>query len=338
MRRAAAHRTCAASKTSCAAQRCGHSRRVRALMSDTHPGETVDHARSSCKRPLHAHRLAGQLRKDHGIGFRAIAAKRRAPVLAGVIQPADHNFIRRYIRAVFAIRARSPCDCAECVHTVTLPSLANIRRRDERTNRRVPTYGLLVGRRDRLRRAARQPPSSRLLSLCSPTARPIYDRAEFRDVLVAGQAGPVGPLRSRRRQLSPRSSPPTHSRETTATRFPFLTTSAVGNFFLSSAPTEIKVEPSVAGRTIRACSIPGKVTSQLHCVLPVTLSGIPGTETTLPITLNWLTGFSGGSPVDNESFQSSDASTHPPGDRLRKACPSPEFSDRDAVPAPVARS
>src|SRR3981081_4398758 len=65
--------------------------------------------------------------------------------------------------------------------------------------------------------------------------------------------------------------------ETTASRLPFLTTSAVGNFFLSSAPTEIKVEPSVAGRTMRACSIPGKVTSQLHCVLPVTFPGILGT-------------------------------------------------------------
>ena len=40
--------------------------------------------------------------------------------------------------------------------------------------------------------------------------------------------------------------------------------------------TEINVEPSVAGRTMRACSIPGSVTSQLHCVLPVTLSGMPG--------------------------------------------------------------
>src|ERR1035437_3952997 len=37
--------------------------------------------------------------------------------------------------------------------------------------------------------------------------------------------------------------------ETTARRSPFLATSAVGNCFLSSSPAEIKVEPSVAGRT-----------------------------------------------------------------------------------------
>jgi hypothetical protein len=54
--------------------------------------------------------------------------------------------------------------------------------------------------------------------------------------------------------------------ETTASRLPFLTTSAVGNFVLSTSPTEIKYEPIVAGRTMRACSIPGNVTSQLHRV------------------------------------------------------------------------
>src|ERR1700675_220396 len=64
--------------------------------------------------------------------------------------------------------------------------------------------------------------------------------------------------------------------ERTATRLPLVTTCAVGYCFLSSAPTEIRVEPNVAGRTIRALSIPGKVTSQAHWVFPVTLSGIPG--------------------------------------------------------------
>src|ERR1700730_5366021 len=64
--------------------------------------------------------------------------------------------------------------------------------------------------------------------------------------------------------------------ERTAMRLPLVTICAVGYFFLSSAPTEIRVEPNVAGRTMRACSIPGKLTSQVHWVFPVTLSGIPG--------------------------------------------------------------
>src|SRR5262249_44489789 len=64
--------------------------------------------------------------------------------------------------------------------------------------------------------------------------------------------------------------------ETTATRFALVTIPAVGNCFLSIAPTETSVEPCVAGRSIRACNMPGSVTSQLHCVLPVTLSGMPG--------------------------------------------------------------
>src|SRR5712692_1800606 len=64
--------------------------------------------------------------------------------------------------------------------------------------------------------------------------------------------------------------------ETTARRLRVFTIWAVGNCVLSSAPTEIKVEPSVAGRTMRACNIPGRVTSQLQRVLPVTLSGMLG--------------------------------------------------------------
>src|ERR1700704_1569881 len=38
--------------------------------------------------------------------------------------------------------------------------------------------------------------------------------------------------------------------ETTAARLPFFTTSAVGNCFLSSGPTETRVEPNVAGRSM----------------------------------------------------------------------------------------
>jgi len=47
----------------------------------------------------------------------------------------------------------------------------------------------------------------------------------------------------------------------TATRFPLTTTWVVGNCFLSSWPTEMSVEPSVAGCTTRACSIPGNLMS-----------------------------------------------------------------------------
>src|SRR5690242_13603147 len=62
--------------------------------------------------------------------------------------------------------------------------------------------------------------------------------------------------------------------ETTASKFPFRRTSVVGNCFLSAVPAETNVDPRVAGRIIRACSIPGNVTSQLQRVFPVTLSGM----------------------------------------------------------------
>ena len=38
----------------------------------------------------------------------------------------------------------------------------------------------------------------------------------------------------------------------------------------SIVPTETSVEPSVAGRTMRACSMPGRTTSPLQMVWPVT--------------------------------------------------------------------
>src|SRR5580700_7097125 len=85
--------------------------------------------------------------------------------------------------------------------------------------------------------------------------------------------------------------------ETTATRLAFLTTFAVGNCFLSISPTETNVEPSVAGRTMRAWSMPGNLTSQLHCVFAVTLSRIAGIGKDVPTTLYWLIGFIGGSPA-----------------------------------------
>src|SRR6266436_1082919 len=85
--------------------------------------------------------------------------------------------------------------------------------------------------------------------------------------------------------------------ETTATRLDFVTMAAVGNCFLSRAPTEIKVEPSEAGRTMRAWSMPGSAMSQLHCVRAVILSGVPGMGYEVPMILYWGTGLMGGSPV-----------------------------------------
>src|SRR5260370_7313193 len=44
--------------------------------------------------PLDAHRFAGQLRENYCIAFCAIAAERRASVLTGMIQPANHDLLR----------------------------------------------------------------------------------------------------------------------------------------------------------------------------------------------------------------------------------------------------
>ena len=56
--------------------------------------------------PLHAHRLAGQLGEDHGIAFGAIAAKGRAPVLARMIQPANHDLLDRDAQRMGDARAQ----------------------------------------------------------------------------------------------------------------------------------------------------------------------------------------------------------------------------------------
>src|SRR5262245_58828404 len=73
--------------------------------------------------------------------------------------------------------------------------------------------------------------------------------------------------------------------DTTATRFPFVTTSAVGNRFLSTSPTDTRLEPTVAGRIILACSKPGASRSPLHRVLPVTMLGMPGDGCDKPTTV-----------------------------------------------------
>src|SRR5260221_1545005 len=79
--------------------------------------------------------------------------------------------------------------------------------------------------------------------------------------------------------------------ETTATKLPLTTTSAVGNFWRSIGPADTSVEPRVAGRTVRACSMPGSRRSATHCVLAVTLSAICGEGNDVPMTVYFDTDF-----------------------------------------------
>src|SRR5262245_27752410 len=60
--------------------------------------------------------------------------------------------------------------------------------------------------------------------------------------------------------------------DTTATRLFFVTTSAFGYLLLSNVPADTSVEPTAAGRTVRACSMPGRRTSPTHSVFAATLS------------------------------------------------------------------
>jgi hypothetical protein len=56
------------------------------------------------------------------------------------------------MRSVFAIWARSSCDCAEWVQTVTMPLLGNVGEGNKRTNRSLFDEPLLISCRDRLGR------------------------------------------------------------------------------------------------------------------------------------------------------------------------------------------
>src|SRR4051812_25725843 len=85
--------------------------------------------------------------------------------------------------------------------------------------------------------------------------------------------------------------------ESTPTRLPLTTTCAFGYARLSIFPTETSVEPSVGGRTILACSIPGRWMSATYGVLPVTMPGIAFIGCEVPTTVYWLGGFTGGLPV-----------------------------------------
>ena len=93
-----------------------------AVMSETHAGETLDQAKSSCK--VHCTRTGFPVNcdKNHGVGLGAISAKGRAAILPGLIHPPHHYFFTG-MPSMYAIRARNPCNCAECVQIVTLPSL-----------------------------------------------------------------------------------------------------------------------------------------------------------------------------------------------------------------------
>jgi len=84
---------------------------------------------------------------------------------------------------------------------------------------------------------------------------------------------------------------------TTPTRLPLTTTCAFGYLVLFSSPTVTSVEPSVFGWTIRPWSMFGSRTSVTHCSLAVTLEGVTVFLKDFPMTVYWLTGFSGGLPV-----------------------------------------
>src|ERR1700722_461113 len=266
-----------------------------AFTSETHPGETLDHARSSSR--VHCTRT-GLL-----VNLERIAAAPSAPSPPKVVRPywpecssPRTPTLSAGTLRVFAICMRKPCDCDECVQTVTLPS-----RRASATATKGPmgaclTYGCSYVAEMVFGAPAGAALTSAALPLLSVAAPHLCSRIAFVRLSLPGspaQSVHFVPAATESAALIA-----SHSLgETTATRLAFLTTSAVGNCFLSSAPTEIKVEPIVAGSTMRACNMPGKVTSQLHCVLPVALSGIPGMGYDVPTILSWFTCFIGGSPV-----------------------------------------
>ena len=74
-------------------------------------------------------------------------------------------------------------------------------------------------------------------------------------------------------------------------------TCVVGNARLSSLPSLSSVEPTVAGRTMRACSIPGSRISATNDSWPLTMPGITFIGCEVPRTLYWLGGVTGGLPV-----------------------------------------
>src|SRR5215469_4095061 len=91
-------------------------------MSETHAGETLDHARSSGS--VHCTRTGFPVSCDR------IAASASAPSPPNVVRPycpewSNHRTMTfsTGMLSTYAIRARNPWDCEECVHIVAIPSL-----------------------------------------------------------------------------------------------------------------------------------------------------------------------------------------------------------------------
>src|SRR5271166_2866267 len=237
---------------------------IPALISATHPGDALDHAKSSCI--VHCTRTGFPVNCDR------ITASPSAPSPPYVVRPywpecssqRTATFSTGTL-SVFAIRARSPCDCAECVQTVALPSLRTSATATNGPIGACRTYGCSYVAEIVLLAPASAAFTSSTFPLLCDGAPHLCSRSSFVRFSL-----PVSPAQSVHFVLAATERAAliaSHSLgETTATRLFFFTTSAVGNCFLSTSPTEINVEPSVAGRTIRACSIPGNVTSQLHSV------------------------------------------------------------------------
>ena len=57
------------------------------------------------------------------------------------------------------------------------------------------------------------------------------------------------------------------------------------------------VAPTIGGRTLRACSMPGTFMSTAHCCVPSTLAGMSSRCGDLPTFFISCTGFSGAMPV-----------------------------------------
>src|SRR6266700_7033301 len=198
--------------------------------------------------------------------------------------------------SMYAIRARNPCDCAECVQIVALPS-----RFTSATARNGPigacrTYPCSYVAETYFVAFCSAAIVEAAFPLLSPGFSHLYWRIAFPTFSLPGKPDHsdhfVVPA-----TLSAACTASHSLGETAATRFPFWVTSAFGNCFLSIAPAAMSVDPRVADRTIRACSIPGSVRSQLHCVFPVILSGMCPAGNDVPRTLNSFAVFIGGSPV-----------------------------------------
>ena len=76
-------------------------------MSDTQPGEAVDHAKSSCSVHCTRTGLPAQLRQDYGVRLRAVSAIGGAPILSRLFEPAHDDFVHRYAQHVSQSRPQT---------------------------------------------------------------------------------------------------------------------------------------------------------------------------------------------------------------------------------------